>query len=68
MRVNNPTVQILRTRTSERRTTPVPALVLTESQVNLQVLSHIGNITVLVSAVGALVPLVLARKTTRTLS
>ena len=68
MRVNNPTVQILRTRTSKRGSTPVPTCVLTESQVNLQVLPHIGNVTVLVSAVGALVPLILARKSTRTLS
>ena len=61
MTMNNPTVKILSTRTSKRRTTSVPTLVLTNSQVNLQVLSHIRDVTVRVVTVRALVPLIVSR-------
>ena len=58
MRVNNPTVKILSTRTSKGGTTPIPTHVLANRQVNLKVLPHIGDVTVFVVTVGALVPLV----------
>ena len=67
MGVKHPTVKILSTRTSECGTAPVPAFVLSSGDVSLQMFSDIGNVTVLVGTVGALVPLVLSGKTTCTL-
>ena len=68
MTMNNPTVEILSTRTSERGTTTVPTLVLTDRQVNLKVFTHVRDVTVLVTAVGALVPLVITSKAPGTFS
>ena len=58
MTMNDTTVKILCTRTSEKRTAAVPTLVLANRQVDLKVLPHVRDVTVLVVAVRALVPLV----------
>ena len=60
MIMNNATVKILCTRTSKRRAAAVTTLVLAHSQVDLKVFPHVGDVAVLVGAVGALVPLVVS--------
>ena len=64
--VSHAAMQILGTRASKRCSTTITTHMLSQMQMRLQMLSHIGNVAVLIRAVGTCVPLVGSRVLVRT--